>query len=68
MMRTVPGTWMVLWAVSLTVILPAQAFTTTDADTAFKAFNQAFYSLSDGKGYYKKDTSGGRSDFWMQAE
>jgi hypothetical protein len=68
MRRSVLRAWVLLSAIALVAILPARAFTAADADAAFKAFNQAFYSVSEGRGYYKKDTAGGRSDFWMQAE
>ncbi len=40
----------------------------TEAGAAFTAYNTAFYVVKDGKGYYKLDSSGGRSAFWTQAE
>jgi len=48
--------------------LSVRAFSTADADAAFDAFNNAFYVLNDGKGYYKSDTTGGHADFWKSAE
>lgn len=53
---------------SLTIASPALAFTSTDADTAMSAFNNAFYTGSGTSYYFKNDTSGGRSGFWTQAE
>jgi hypothetical protein len=47
---------------------PRPSFTPRDADTAFTAYNQAFYVVHEGKGYYKEDTTGGRNAFWTQAE
>ncbi len=46
----------------------AKAISATDADTVFNAFNASFYVVSNGQGYYKADTAGGRADFWKQAE
>jgi predicted alpha-1,6-mannanase (GH76 family) len=56
-------------AISLALLLPrAQAVSSAEADLAFDSFNNAFYVVSNGRGYYKADTSGGRADFWKQAE
>ncbi|HEY3854510.1 MAG TPA: glycoside hydrolase family 76 protein [Verrucomicrobiae bacterium] len=44
------------------------SFTAADADTAFAAYNKAFYVVEDGKGYYKEDETGGKNHFWTQAE
>ena len=49
-------------------VVSGRAFNSPDADTAFTAFNTAYYDGHDGSGRYKKDTSGGREDFWTQAE
>jgi predicted alpha-1,6-mannanase (GH76 family) len=49
-------------------VLSAGAFTPGDADVAFDSFNAKFYVAGAGRGYYKKDTDGGRSTFWEQAE
>ena len=46
----------------------AYAATATDADTAFNEFNNKFYTVSNGNGYYKADTNGGKADFWKEAE
>lgn len=46
----------------------AQSFTAADADTIFEAHKKAFYHEEDGKGWFKKDTEGGKADFWMAAE
>ncbi len=48
--------------------VPAFAFDAHDADAAFTAFNTNFYVVSHDLGHYKKNTDGGRSDFWTQAE
>ncbi len=37
-------------------------------DTAFGAYNSHFYVARNGRGYYKEDTDGGRSHFWVAAE
>jgi len=55
--------------ISLTALLPrAQAVSSAEADAAFDSFNNAFYVVSNGRGYYKADTTGGRADFWKQSE
>lgn len=46
----------------------ALALSTAEADAAFDSFNSAFYVVSNGRGYYRTDTTGGRADFWKQAE
>ena len=38
------------------------------ADIVFDAYNSHFYVSSQGQGYYKEDTDGGRSPFWVSAE
>jgi predicted alpha-1,6-mannanase (GH76 family) len=60
--------WIALSIIFLVPGVSAFSFTSRDADSAFDAYNRAFYVVSNGFGFYKKDTSGGRSDFWMQAE
>jgi predicted alpha-1,6-mannanase (GH76 family) len=52
----------------LSAAIPAFAFDAQDADTAFSAYNSNFYVLTNGLGHYKKNSKGGRSDFWTQAE
>ncbi|HEY4414918.1 MAG TPA: glycoside hydrolase family 76 protein, partial [Verrucomicrobiae bacterium] len=48
---------------------PARAFTSTNADAVFNAYNTAFYSIfSTGKAHYKVNKSGGINYFWGQAE
>jgi predicted alpha-1,6-mannanase (GH76 family) len=47
---------------------PASAFTSSDATTLMNAFNNAFYTVSGGRGYYKKFKSGGNNGFWGEAE
>lgn len=37
----------------------ASAFTLSDADLAMNSFNNAFYSVTDGKGIYKYYNTGG---------
>jgi predicted alpha-1,6-mannanase (GH76 family) len=44
------------------------AFEAQDADTIFNAYNAHFYVVTNGLGHYKKNSNGGRSDFWTQAE
>ena len=39
-----------------------------DASLAFNSFNKAFYIVTEGFGYYKKDINGGQADFWKEAE
>src|ERR1700744_4654733 len=47
----------------------ARAFTSTNADTLFNAYNTAFYSIfSTGKAHYMVNKSGGINYFWGQAE
>lgn len=46
----------------------ASAFTLSDADLAMNSFNNAFYSVTDGKGIYKYYNTGGVADFWRFAE
>jgi predicted alpha-1,6-mannanase (GH76 family) len=46
----------------------ARAFTSSYSDMIFNDYNNAFYVVSSGNGYYKADTGGGRTDFWKQAE
>jgi predicted alpha-1,6-mannanase (GH76 family) len=38
------------------------------ADIAFDAYNSRFYVSDHGLGYYREDTDGGRSHFWVAAE
>jgi predicted alpha-1,6-mannanase (GH76 family) len=52
----------------LSAAISTFAFDARDADLAFKAYNNSFYVVSNGFGHYKKNTDGGRSDFWTQAE
>jgi predicted alpha-1,6-mannanase (GH76 family) len=44
------------------------AFSAADADAMFNSYNNSFYVVSGGLGYYKADTGGGRADFWKQSE
>jgi predicted alpha-1,6-mannanase (GH76 family) len=55
-------------AATLFALREASAFTGTDADNIFNSYNNSFYVVSSGLGYYKADTGGGRADFWKQAE
>ena len=52
----------------LSSLVPAAAFTSTDANTLMNAFNTAFYVANGGNGYVKKNKSGGDTGFWTQAE
>jgi predicted alpha-1,6-mannanase (GH76 family) len=47
---------------------PPPPVSAKDADTAFAAYNKAFYVVENGKGYYKETEAGGRNHFWTQAE
>ena len=38
------------------------------ADAAFDSYNSHFYVSSHGLAYFKEDTDGGRSHFWVRAE
>jgi predicted alpha-1,6-mannanase (GH76 family) len=46
----------------------ARAIDPRAADIAFDAYNSHFYVSNHGLGYYKQDTDGGRSHFWIRAE
>ena len=57
-----------LLAVVFCTATVARAFDAQDADKAFAAYNSAFYVSTNGRAYYKEDTSGGHSRFWVRAE
>jgi hypothetical protein len=44
------------------------AFTTSDVNTIFGAFNSAFYVQNGTNGYFANNQSGGETYFWSQAE
>ncbi len=46
----------------------ARAFTAADADVLFQAHAQAFYQATNGQGWFKENTEGGKISFWMRAE
>ncbi|HEX3625765.1 MAG TPA: glycoside hydrolase family 76 protein [Verrucomicrobiae bacterium] len=46
----------------------ARAIDPHAADMAFDAYNSHFYFFNNGSGYYKQDTDGGHSRFWVRAE
>jgi predicted alpha-1,6-mannanase (GH76 family) len=48
--------------------LAVQAFDAQSADKALAAYTSAFYVASNGFAYFKEDTSGGHSRFWVRAE
>lgn len=52
------------WAAST----DAHAFTKADADTAFTAYNDAFYFTQGTNGYFRATTAGGKTWFWERAE
>jgi predicted alpha-1,6-mannanase (GH76 family) len=52
----------------LSATLSIFAFEPREADAIFNAYNTNFYVLHHGSGFYKKDLTGGHSDFWTQAE
>ncbi len=63
------GAWRFLAGLLLCcATLPAESFTSADADTLFEAHTKAFYREKDGCGWFAKNTEGGKSDFWMCAE
>jgi predicted alpha-1,6-mannanase (GH76 family) len=57
-----------LVAVSLVWALAARAFTSADADTVFRAYNQAFYFTEGTNGFYRATTEGDKTQFWDRAE
>jgi predicted alpha-1,6-mannanase (GH76 family) len=61
--------FILVWIYLLTANAPAFAFSPTDANTVFSAFNSAFYVQSGTNGYFKNSqTDGSESYFWTQAE
>ena len=46
----------------------AQSYTSDDADTIINSFQAAYYARDCAGAYYKRDPSGGVSDFWRYAE
>jgi hypothetical protein len=59
---------LVLVLVFLSSASRLQAISSAEADASFDSFNTAFYVVSNGRGYYRTDTAGGRADFWKYAE
>ena len=58
-----------VWFFLLQANLPSFAFSPTDANTVFSAFNSAFYVQSGTNGYFKNSqTDGSEAYFWTQAE
>ena len=49
---------------SVACAVPANAFWPADADTAFNAYNNAFYVSNGGNAYYKMDTGPGSGPGW----
>lgn len=47
---------------------PAEAYTSSDADTIFEAHRKAFFREERGKGWHAKSTEGGKADFWTRLE
>src|ERR1043166_2269727 len=60
--------WFAWPAIFFCAAVSAFAFDSHDADSAFDSYNHNFYVVRNGHGFYKKTTSGGQSDFWMQSE
>ena len=56
--------WLVGSAIVLTGCFAASAFTTTDADTVFNAYNTAYYFPNGGNSYYKIDNGTGVNPGW----
>lgn len=46
----------------------ARAFTKAEADTAFAAYNDAFYFTEGTNGFFRATTAGGKTWFWERAE
>jgi predicted alpha-1,6-mannanase (GH76 family) len=44
------------------------AIAAVEADAIFDAHTKAFYHVENGRGWHRKNTEGGKADFWMQAE
>jgi len=70
--RWVEKLWVVVAGMAVPALcwcpVPASALHATNADTIFNAYNNAFYHVSGGSGYYKETTAGGQTWFWGQAE
>jgi predicted alpha-1,6-mannanase (GH76 family) len=58
----------VVWLAICGLGTPAKAFTLEDARTLLQAHTQAFYQATNGNACFKKNTSGGKADFWKRAE
>ena len=56
--------WLIGSAIVLTGCFAASAFTTTDADTLFNAYNAAYYFPNGGNSYYKTDNGTGTNPGW----
>jgi predicted alpha-1,6-mannanase (GH76 family) len=63
-----PFVFLVLAVVWVGSPRPASAFTAADATALMNSFNNAFYTVSGGLGYYKKFKSGSVNGFWQEAE
>ncbi len=55
-------------AVLLCVAFSVHAFDSHDADAALSAYNSHFFAFTNGFAYFKEDTAGRRSQFWVRAE
>jgi len=60
----------ILYAIGFLIFtsIPARAIDPGAADIAFDSYNSHFYVSDRGLGYFKEDTEGGRSRFWVRAE
>ena len=58
----------IMVVVGLVAARNAFAFTAADADTAFAAYNDAFYFTQGTNGYFRATTAGGKTWFWERAE
>lgn len=60
----------IVYAFAILMVAPilARGIDPRAADVAFNSYNSHFYVSDHGLGYYKEDTDGGRSHFWVRAE
>jgi predicted alpha-1,6-mannanase (GH76 family) len=62
-MRTLTALGIFLFTSFITLAIDPRA-----ADVAFDSYNSHFYVSHGGRGYFKEDTDGGHSHFWVRAE
>lgn len=62
------GVFVIVYTTLCSSAFSARAFTSADADTILKAHEQAFYQVEDGRAWFKENTEGKKTSFWMAAE